>query len=106
MYWLDHFAPDAVRFTVQKSLPNILFTKDEKHLLQDIAAQASETQWNAENIHNLIHQISEKHHLSPKQTFTAVYKAILGEKRGPRAGFFLSNLDKTFVIDRFTEASS
>ena len=106
VYWLAHFAPDAVRFTVQKSLPIISFTKDEKHVLHDIAAQASDTTWNAENIHNLIHQISKEHHLSPKQSFTAVYKAILGEKRGPRAGFFLSNLDKTFVIDRFTEASS
>ncbi len=105
-YWLSHFAPKAVRFTVKKNLPNISFSKEEQQLLYDIAQYAEETTWSAENIHNLIYQISEQHKISPKKAFTAVYKAILGEKRGPRAGFFLSNLDKSFVINRFTEASS
>lgn len=106
LYWLDRFAPKTVRFTVKKKLPTISFTNEEKQLLQQIAHYAEETTWTAENIHNLIYQISEKHHMSPKIAFTAVYKSILGQKRGPRAGFFLSNLDKSFVIQRFIEASS
>lgn len=106
LYWLDHFAPDAVRFTVQKKLPSIKFTNEEKKLLAEIARNASESHWTAEEIHNVIYEIVSKHQISPKKAFTAVYKAILGETRGPRAGFFLSNLDYQFVINRFKEASS
>jgi lysyl-tRNA synthetase class I len=29
---------------------------------------------------------------------------ILGKDKGPRAGYFLSNLDKDFVLKRFKEA--
>jgi len=106
LYWLNHFAPDAVRFTVQKTLPKVLFTEEEKQILQDLAEKAEETPWNAEQIHNLIHQLSEKYNISSKKAFTAVYKALLGEKKGPRAGFFLSNLDQSFVTRRFKDASS
>jgi len=105
-FWLDHFAPKAVRFTVKKSLPSLSFSTDEKQLLKEIATHADKTTWSAENIHNLIYQIAENQKTSPKKAFTAVYKAILGEKRGPRAGFFLSNLDQSFVINRFKEASN
>jgi lysyl-tRNA synthetase, class I len=105
-YWLNHFAPKAVRFTVQKKLPKIDFLDEEKKVLQEIASSADTISWTAENIHNLIYSIAENQSLSPKKAFTAVYKAILGEKRGPRAGFFLSNLDQCFVIKRFSEASS
>jgi len=106
LYWLAHFAPKAVRFTVKKTVPDINFSNEEKQILQEIARNAEETTWTAENIHNLIYQIAEKHNFPAKKAFTPVYKAILGEKRGPRAGFFLSNLDKKFVIDRFTDASN
>jgi lysyl-tRNA synthetase class 1 len=105
-YWLNHFAPKAVRFKVQKKLPNIDFSDEEKKVLQEISSSADTISWTAENIHNLIYNIAEDQSLSPKKAFTAVYKAILGEKRGPRAGFFLSNLDQSFVIKRFSEASS
>jgi len=36
--------------------------------------------------------------------FAAIYQIILGQEKGPRAGFFLSNLDKDFVIKRVKEA--
>jgi lysyl-tRNA synthetase class 1 len=106
LYWLNNFAPKAVRFTVQKTLPDVSLTEDEKLILSQVAKHADETTWTAENIHNLIYQTAEQNNISAKKAFTAVYKAILGQKRGPRAGFFLSNLDKSFVITRFTEASN
>ena len=104
-YWLDHFAPRAIRFTVQKTMPTVSFTEEEKKLLQEFVEKSPDTPWDADHIHNLIHTISQKQNISQKKAFTAVYKAILGENRGPRAGFFLSNLDRTFVINRFKEAS-
>ena len=39
-----------------------------------------------------------------KIAFQAIYQIILGQEKGPRAGYFLSNLDKDFVLKRVKEA--
>jgi lysyl-tRNA synthetase class 1 len=60
--------------------------------------------WEPEVIHNAIYEISEKTKLPITIAFQAIYESILGKTKGPRAGYFLSNLDKQFVLQRLTEA--
>ena len=46
----------------------------------------------------------EKQKIPIKQAFKTIYQIILGQEKGPRAGYFLSNLDKDFVLKRVKEA--
>ena len=41
---------------------------------------------------------------TPATAFQAIYQVILGQQQGPRAGYFLSKLEKEFVLKRVTEA--
>ena len=41
----------------------------------------------------------------PPELFQAIYLALLGKAKGPRAGAFLSVLGVEFVAKRFSEAS-
>ncbi len=103
-YWLDKFAPDMVKFEVKKNMPNLEITVEEKKFLSSLFETLSSSVWEAENIHNVIHETSENEKIQVKTAFKIIYQILLGKEKGPRAGYFLSNLDKDFVLNRFEEA--
>jgi len=103
-YWLDNFAPDMVKFEVKKKLPKLSLTEEQMKFLLTLKEKLHLTDWEAEKIHNIIYDISEKEKIPIKIAFKTIYQIILGREKGPRAGFFLSNLDKDFVIKRVEEA--
>jgi len=103
-YWLKKFAPDIVKFEVKKKLPKLNIDKNQRYFLKIFLEKLPKITWEAGNIHNGIYEISEKEKIPIKIAFTTIYQIILGQKKGPRAGFFLSNLDKDFVIERVKEA--
>jgi len=104
LYWLKHFAPSAIRFEVKKQLPRLKLMDDEKTVVQAFIKKSDDIVWNAENIHNLIYQVAEEQNIPATTIFTCMYQLLLGQKKGPRIGYFLSNLDKDFVLKRFQEA--
>jgi len=85
-YWLKFFAPNKLKFEIKNKLPNL-------KLLEDPNA-----------IHKEIYAISEIENVSIKTTFTTLYQILLGQNEGPRAGYFISNLDRDFVMNRLKEA--
>ena len=103
-YWLDHFAPNAITFSVKKQLPDQPLTKEQQTVLRSFLEKATNLTWDPEIIHNTIYGIAENQRISPKVAFQSIYTVILGQKKGPRVGYFLSNLKKEFVINRFKEA--
>lgn len=103
-YWLDQFAPDILIFNVTKTMPNITLTKEQKTFLSIMNRKIKDIKWEPEEIHNAIYDASEEENLKIKTAFKTIYQIILGQEKGPRAGYFLSNLEKKFVIERFKEA--
>jgi len=103
-YWLKNFAPDMLKFEVKKKLPSVKLDSNQKKFLETVVETLSSIPWEAENIHNAIYESCEKQKIPIKMVFAAIYQIILGQEKGPRAGFFLSNLDKDFVIKRVKEA--
>ncbi len=103
-YWLSNFAPEMVKFKVQKKLGKLNIDIEQKGFLKILVQKLDETKWEAENIHNAIYEATQETKISPKKAFQAIYQIILSKNRGPRAGFFLSNLDSDFVKNRIKEA--
>jgi lysyl-tRNA synthetase class 1 len=103
-YWLAHFAPEIVKFEVQKTLPKVSLSSEEKRFLTQWHERISSVDWEAEEIHNAIYHVAEDLNFPPKKAFTTLYQLILGQVQGPRAGYFLSNLDQEFVEQRVAEA--
>ena len=77
---------------------------EEKKFLSSLFETLSSSVWEAENIHNVIHETSENEKIQVKTAFKIIYQILIGKEKGPRAGYFLSNLDKDFVLNRFEEA--
>lgn len=103
--WLEKYAPDNVRFSVQQNTPQINITDKQKQLLANVANILDSKECEAEALHNQIYESGKKLELKPKETFEAIYLALLGKSSGPKAGWFISVLDKQFVIDRFKTLS-
>ena len=103
-YWLDAFAPDMVKFEVTKKMPKITFTEEQKEFLSTMHEKIQDIKWEPDEIHDTIYEISQEKNLQIKTAFKTIYQVILGQEKGPRAGYFLSNLHKQFFLDRVAEA--
>jgi len=104
--WLDRFAPDDMKFNLQQSLPDAVSTlsEDQRKAL-GLLANRLQQGMSAEDIHQLIYDVAGEAGLPGAGLFKAIYLALLGQEKGPRAGWFISLLDHAFVVARLHEAA-
>lgn len=105
--WLDSFAPEEMRFTVQSSLPREAAELDDaqRRFLGSLASRLRDGMSGAD-VHDLIHGMADEFpELEAADLFRAVYLALLGKAKGPRAGWFIELLGPSFCAARFAEAA-
>lgn len=105
--WLEGFAPEAVRFSLAPTLPEAArrLTVEQKTFLAALTSRIQD-EADAESLHALIYDlVQEQGAPSPAPFFTALYLALIGKPRGPRAGHFLAALPADFVRQRLREAA-
>ena len=100
--WLDKWAPEEVKFTLSDNPPTDLNEK-QKQLLKKLAEaiENSEGPRDGQWYHEQIHKQRQEVDLDAAGAFRAVYKVLLGQESGPKAGWFLSILNRDFLINRF-----
>jgi lysyl-tRNA synthetase class 1 len=102
-HWVDTFAPDMVKFALLTDMPEFSPDASERDFLVSLASALAEVPWEAEDIHTCIHDSSGN--IGAKRGFRVLYQLLLGKSRGPRLGFFLSSLDREFVLNRLMEGA-
>lgn len=97
--WLDAYAPEKYVFKLQEALPEAAQSLDteQKSALKELLTfiEGLDTMPSGEDMQAKLHELKE---------FKSVYRAFLGKESGPKAGWFLSVLDRDFVIQRLREA--
>jgi len=108
--WLETYAPEDYKFEIKKELPGAVvgLSPEQKKALGEVANLFEKLtgELDGQKIHETLHQIKEKSGLAPLDFFSAIYISILGKTSGPKAGWFLSVLDRDFIVSRFKAASS
>jgi len=99
-YWIQRFAPDEVKFRLHEDVPDVAFTSQEVKVLGAILDRLRTISWKPDEIHNALHESAKTLGHKPGVAFAGIYKSFLGQERGPRAGYFLAQLGKTFVLER------
>jgi lysyl-tRNA synthetase class 1 len=99
--WLKNWAPDDVKFELAAKLPKIISEPEREYLLAlakkiEAAPADADGEW----FHKVIYELKDATGLAPKQLFTALYKVLIGQEHGPRAGWFLSILPRDFLLKR------
>lgn len=103
--WLSLYAPEFVKFEVQKELPYVDLSDPQKEFLLKVAELLENKEFSAEELHDEMYLILNDLGMKPQKAFQAIYKTIIGKKQGPRAASFVLSLDKDFVIKRFKMVS-
>lgn len=108
--WIEEYAPEKFVFTLQDSLPEAAqnLSAAQKAALTEIAAfiESQAKMPSGEDIQHKLHAIKEARKIPPGELFGALYLAFLGKSYGPKIGWFLSVLDRDFVLKRLTEAAA
>jgi lysyl-tRNA synthetase class 1 len=105
--WIDTYAPEDYKYEIQERLPEAAknLSDIQKKALGEVLAYISSMQaLDGQLLHTTLHGIKEKLGIEPKQLFEAIYLTTLGKTSGPKAGWFLSVMDRDFLIKRFSEA--
>jgi len=106
--WLDRHAPDDIKFEVTADLPPeaAALSADQKSFLGRLSATLNDAM-DGEAVHLAIYELAKAFPASkPAQLFQALYVALLGKPRGPRAGTFIAALGPSFCARRFAEAAA
>jgi lysyl-tRNA synthetase class 1 len=101
--WLQEYADQKFIFSLQESVPTAVeqLSTEQSQALSLLAEKVSGAdEMSGEALHAFIHEVKEASGLSPKEFFSAIYVAFLGKESGPKVGWFLSTLDKEFVVNR------
>ncbi len=73
----------------------------QRLFLSKLADFLAEKERSEDEIQSSIYGLSKELGLSTREAFKAVYLAILGEERGPKASTLIAALDRRWVIERF-----
>ena len=102
-YWLENYAPEEIKFQLMHEKPDVNLEEEEIKFLSVLKEKFKELEWEAESIHTTIHETAKEMGLSAGKAFRTIYRIMLGENKGPRAGYFLQSLGKNFVIKRIED---
>ena len=99
--WLAKYAPVSVKFAVQDTLPVLELSSAQSAFLDHLAdSLGARTKLDGQAMHDAIYEASVAAELKPEQAFQALYRVILNQDTGPKAGWFLSSLDSGWLAKR------
>jgi lysyl-tRNA synthetase class 1 len=106
--WLDRHAPEDLRFEVTPDVPPAAagLGEGQKAFLTRLSRDLTKGM-TGEEVHLLVYELAKAFpEEKPAQLFQAIYVALLGKPRGPRAGTFIAALDPVFCAERFAAAAA
>jgi lysyl-tRNA synthetase class 1 len=101
--WLENYADEKFIFSLQDSVPEAAYklSEGQKGALMTLAEKIDEAEaMDGQSLHEFIHEVKEASGLTPKEFFSTIYLVTLGRDSGPKVGWFLSTLEKDFVVKR------
>lgn len=108
--WLPELAPERIRFSVAlDGLPEaaVTLTEQQRAYLEGLAGILEQAEpWDGEALQSVIFEAARSAGLPPGKAFNAVYLAFIGRASGPRAGWLLASLGRSFVTGRLRSAAA
>jgi lysyl-tRNA synthetase class 1 len=104
-YWVEHYATEEERTRLQEFLParaqELLAT--QRAFLHILAGLLPQAKWEGDPLQVCIFSAARLTPIDQPSAFKAIYRVLLDRENGPKAGNFLSFLEREFVTRRFLE---
>jgi lysyl-tRNA synthetase class 1 len=100
--WLRLRAPESVKFSLRDTVDASEFTDSEQTFLRRLGDKIADAPADADGawFHDRIYELKDELGVAPKELFTTLYRALIGQDSGPRAGWFLSMLPHAWLVTR------
>lgn len=100
--WLEQYASGDIRFELQMDIPDTgSLSHEQTAFLAELAERiGDQEQLDAEWVHQTIHDLKDRHNVGARQAFQAIYWVLLGQKSGPKAGWYLTTIDQGWLTSR------
>ncbi len=98
--WLEKYAPEDFKFSVQEKFKGKLGTK-EKEILKILSKKLSDKNWTGVNLHEEMYILCKNNDLEPKDFFKAAYKVLIGKEKGPRLADFILEIGRKKASELF-----
>jgi lysyl-tRNA synthetase class 1 len=104
-YWVEHYATEEERTRLQEVLPARAqeLSATQRAFLHILAGLLSLAKWEGDALQVSIFSAARLTPIDQPSAFKAIYRVLLDRENGPKAGNFLSFLDRDFVTRRFLE---
>ncbi len=106
-YWVDHYATEEEKTRLQETLPASAqeLTATQRAFLQTLARLLPRVEWEGDPLQISIFEAARLTPIDQPNAFRAIYRVLLNRDNGPKAGNFLSFIERDFVIQRFLQLS-
>lgn len=100
--WLGHWAPEETKFTLRENINQSEFSAVQKDYFLKLAYQIENAPEKADGewFHKAIYAFKESGEIPQDELFKPLYKLLIGKTYGPRAGWFLSILERDWLLRR------
>ncbi len=95
--WILTYAPEDFRFTINKTVPSLHLSKEQKSALHDLAKRLAEKEWEDKDLHEECYIIMKNHGLNPQQFFSAAYQTLISKEKGPKLAAFLIEIKERAI---------
>ncbi len=108
-HWLEKAASEEFRFTLADGdVPEAArhLSPEQKSALTHVLGYIEQhATLDGQELHTALHEMRKNSGLSAGDFFGALYLSFLGKSSGPKAGWFLSVLNREFIIARLKEVT-
>lgn len=104
-YWVEHYATEEEKTHLQETLPARAqeLTATQRAFLHTLAALLPQSKWEGDALQVTVFNATRLTPIDQPGAFKTIYRVLLDRNNGPKAGNFLSFLDRDFVVRRFSE---
>ena len=98
-YWLEHFAPEDFRYTVNTSAQPV--AENMQDLFTELAEKLVSKEWTDDELHEEMYVLCTNHDIQHKDFFKEAYKLIISKEKGPRLAAFILQVGRARVARLF-----
>jgi len=97
--WLEKYAAEDMKFTVQSELPTVELSEDEKNALIQLSGVLLEKKFEDNELFNEFYNIIKANNLNTGDFFKAAYSVIIDKERGPKLAPFIIEIGQKQISE-------
>lgn len=102
LFWLENYAPDDFKFSVNKETPAIKLREDQRKYVEKLHSYL-ESNWDSistdKELHESMYEMMHELELKPMDVFPVIYGLLISREKGPKLAGFIRTIGKQRALN-------